>query len=397
MDALVAQGRAAVRRIYLQGVRADGEDAGDLGGAGRPSTVATPSPLPTQGRDESLSPASRSRSTCYDSRVERTATLRGRAAALCAALVLASLSAGPSAQDGRSILPKWRQGDIVEYRMIRTRNDPKGALPDDVATTPVTLTVVSASEQGFLVEWKQSATTGSLLSEQNAPTREMLKLVQRVPLMLEISPNGQVTGLSNWEAVRAEAYVAFDNVFEAAQKLGTTPGLVERAGPEIKERFSTKEAVWATLTQDAQALLVPMGQPAVASDLDNAGHLRNPLGGAHFPASVRWTAQPSSDALSLTRVRWTHTVSPEISSARVRELITAMLKTAGRPMPDLAGVTATASGEGSAEVNLTTGWPEFVEDTVTVVMNGRTTRDKRRFERVRPGTGTAKAPEPPRY
>lgn len=309
--------------------------------------------------------------------------LNKQLAAFLVGIALAAHAAGADGQDATLILPKWRHGDIVEYRMIRTRNDPRGLMPPDVATTPVTLTVVTESDRGFVVEWRQGATTGSIQSESNPVTREMLKLVERAPLMLQVSPVGQVLGLANWEVLRDEAFVTFDRVLAAAQKAGTTPGLVERAGPELRERFASKDVVSGTLVRDARTLLLAMTQPSVASETTVPGLLSNPLGGEPFPSTVKWTARQSPGTTARATVRWTHAVAFDTSSALVREVLTKAITTLGRPVPDLSGVTATASGVGAAEIDLTSGWPEFIEETTTVSVNGRTSIDTTRFERVR--------------
>ena len=67
-----------------------------------------------------------------------TAIIR-RTAIATVVVLLASFATHAAGQGSDRILPTWQKGDVVHYRMIRTRNDPKGVLPDDVATTVVTL------------------------------------------------------------------------------------------------------------------------------------------------------------------------------------------------------------------------------------------------------------------
>jgi hypothetical protein len=85
-------------------------------------------------------------------------------------------------------------------------------------TRPLTLKVQEGGTSGYLVEWRQGRSVVEGQSGSNPLVDKVLGLTENTSLLLELSPDGRLLGLRNWEDVRAMALAMLDVVHQRASQ-----------------------------------------------------------------------------------------------------------------------------------------------------------------------------------
>ena len=304
-------------------------------------------------------------------------------AALLAALSLTVASVGADTAVELRLAPSWRQGDVVHYRLVshRVRHRESGPSRATV-TTPVSLTVKEAGADGYLVEWVQGRSVVEGTSAGDPLAEKMRGLTENTALVLELSADGRLKGLRNWEAVRARTLSAMDVVLAEIERKGMSNEDAKRVRVTLTAMVETRQQVEAMSLRDVRPLFMLNGLSITDGGTESDVQLANPLGGPPVPATRSLRGQRLVGTPPRATVSWTERPGREALATNLRSVLTQLAAVSKRPITDPGELAIEMSGEGQASIDLDTGWPISVTQRVTLTVNGLSSLDERSFERV---------------
>jgi hypothetical protein len=290
----------------------------------------------------------------------------------------AILANGTVAQ-GISIEPgqQWKVNDEVRYERLTVRT----AASSTTARTPITVRVVEARPDGYVVSWRYGRTElAPPVSETTDPIEALKALMENTELMIELNSRGAFGSLRNWEQVRDTALAIVD-------KLPMPANMPEAEGKELlsarSRLFSTKEAVEGVLLSEVQLFFLFYGRRLDSGQERKYDQVPNPMGGAPLPATAMYKLE-SADTNTAT-LRYELELDREKAAKALVDSFVALASRAGKPMPP-AEVDAVVSSLNINDVgvlvfDLATRWPVSLTYGRRMKMLGRSRVDRVEYRR----------------
>ena len=310
----------------------------------------------------------------------------GSTAALLFALLVgaAAQAARPAPADDRvDVQPHWHVGDHPTYRLTETTvaTLDGGSKPLGSSQVMVTLDVVEARDEGWIVVWRPvpAPVTTSAANDDQRVVRE----AQALPMKLRIDTHGRLLEVVNWEQLRdARNQVAeVMRRFMLARK--ATPQVIGVAMDHEHARVADEAAVRASLAYDAQVLLASLGHAydrAAPSEL--LRDAPNPMGGPTVPATLRFELDSFDRGAGVASLRVTQRTDPAVLERTLQAVTDGIARSSGSSAPAGAGLTlGGVAVTYRATVDVATGWPRMARSDIAATFKGVPTLETTLLER----------------
>jgi hypothetical protein len=163
-----------------------------------------------------------------------------------------ALAAG--AQRPVKLMPRWKKGDKLRFEMVKSRRKSEAGKPPLEATTRTDLEVevIKADKSGFVLRWA----TGEVKFDDQAlaavaGTPEMASLVKGSEVILELDAQGSITGVQNWEEIKASYITGIEAMFEQGSKAGEGVTIPAEIRNQTLSMFNSKEQIEMFATSEA--------------------------------------------------------------------------------------------------------------------------------------------------
>ena len=191
-----------------------------------------------------------------------------------------------------SLRPSLQVGDQFELELIRSREDAARPQSNGKSRTVIHVAVLEAGAKGFLLEWRQGATSYNNPDiVKNPVAAAAANAFKDMRLEVILGPNGNFTGLRNQEEVTAKLQSALDSMLSTLVPRVENPQ--ERKTAEaIVRRLMSPQILLSTAASDVQTyfgvygLSVSKGKP-----VENIVQQTSPLGPGAIPATFRLTLE----------------------------------------------------------------------------------------------------------
>lgn len=249
------------------------------------------------------------------------------------------------------LTPKWKVGDTLSLDLVRkvSATNPLTKQPLPEMTQSVTLSVLQANKDGFVVEWKYGdITIGGEKAPPEAVSDPGVALLQSLSIEIELSPSCELLGVRNVDAVLTKldkAREAAEEQSRAAREAGKALGKPNLETAETERRM--QEAV-----ENLKKFMAEMRKNTAHMQnmlLGEAGHYfvgqgwqfepgkervlpreaPNPFGGSPFMYTWKLAMRNYDRASETDTVTWTQEFDPEALKQTVRETIERVQKGAG--------------------------------------------------------------------
>lgn len=247
---------------------------------------------------------------------------------VCVALLTTSALAADASAQEIEIVPALKPGDQFRLDVTRVRENTSRPQQNSRSTTPVDVRVVSATAEGFVLEWVPGDSQVESPLAQDPLMLAAAGALEGLQLRLTLNAQGEVSGLANEDEVVPRVQGAVDVIVK---------GLLEQAPADQREGMQalfaqvlSPAALLGTLTRDAQmyfglsGVSLAVGEAAEA-DLEQP----NPLGGGVLPATyrVRLDAATGDSAMLTTSTTYD-------GAALLRSVRALVEQAGGKPVPD---------------------------------------------------------------
>jgi hypothetical protein len=299
----------------------------------------------------------------------------------------AACAAGQDAENSVDILPRWRKGDRVRYTMVKTRRQKQGDVVtlEARATTPVSITVLEARDDGYLLKWVfGEAKTEVPGQAENPMLKAMSNLVKGCDILLELDEQATLVGVRNWKELQKTSDNVVDIVAREMKRAGVDEGKVRAVCQQVRSMFATRANVESLCTQTPQLLFLPLGRSYPASgSIDYRDRLANPFGGEPFPTRASLALERLDERNGTARVTWHQEVDPAAGKRIIEETLRTLAARMGKSIPpgnvlDSMRITDRAT----FTVELPSGWPQEFSHTRLSQIMGTSREDTTTFVRV---------------
>lgn len=288
-----------------------------------------------------------------------------------------------------TIVPHWAKGDQFELVLTRTREKAVDgqSTRSGKTETHVTLEVLKADRDGYLVGWTTGDTTFEVPAPSESLLRQVVGLMKGLQIVLQINQQGTITGVQNWNELRSETVKVLDALLTKTRTLPQQDGdytALSNLRTQWDSLFATKEQVERLCTRDAQMYFLALGRayrsekPHVYED-----QLPNPLGGEPFPAHATITLTAFNEQSKQAALTWSHIADPQHAARIVQSMIKDLASKRGKSVPDDTVAQAIAIDD-TAEitVDVRTGWITTLTRRQSIQLGTRVQTDRTSIVRV---------------
>lgn len=261
------------------------------------------------------------------------------------------------------VMPHWKKGDTVHLEITRARV--KSADGTSTITgktrTHVTVEVLSANDDGYLVGWTAGETTFDSPSQaERSFLGHVVNLMNGRQIILEIDSHGAIRGVQNWKGLKEAALKSLDALAatEDAQNEKSDKTLMSSLRAQWESMLGTKEQVEELCTREAKVYFKVLGRGYVRNEpFTYEDLLPNPLGGETFPTHARMALKTFDEQAGRAVITWSQTADPKEVTRILESMIKEMSARLGK-QPLGGAFPKSISMHDTAEivVDVTTGW-----------------------------------------
>ncbi len=332
-------------------------DAESMTGSPAPSANTPPSSTP-RNRNASAGPSSTPR------------TDAGMVTASCPAIL------DPATMLDVDVVAPWEVGESRAYvaRQTRMQIDGGDEAVSLASTTPLTVTVVEATPDGYVLEWHYGQT---ILEDTDIPVPDRLAAIFQSPLQVTFQyatdSAGSYLGLLDIEALRAQLVPLFDQLFDAiaASDPDLAPAIIEGARGVVERMLDDPANFEELFTGDTQLLHTLYGitfddaTPLVLQDTRP-----NMLGGPPIPSELTISPTHYDAELGCLHVLYENVADPVAARNSILEALQLQAREMGVPEPTGDDLPATLDLVDTIriEFDLHRGWATaiYIERAVAI-------------------------------
>lgn len=250
------------------------------------------------------------------------------------------------------------------------------------ATTPVSLLVLKASKDTFLVELGYGKSELAMPAENPEALRflnDVQEIVQSLKFRVIVDNRGQILDLQNFEEVQVAVKNLIDKLAASAKN-----GLPEQVRTQLQAMFSTKQAIVGAMLKDLPLLFVgASANPNAKAPVKFESEMANPFGGAPFRTSGVTTVSRRPDNKSILLLETFQSVKAESVAQLISQLAQGKMSKSDEEnmRKQLHGMTIKDNLK--ATVDLNTGLSSNVRFVRTTTLQDTKRVDSREFSLVK--------------
>lgn len=180
---------------------------------------------------------------------------------------------------------RLQEGATYQWVSVNERaNESSTGKQASKSTTPLSLTVLKATKEAFLVELRYGKSELSMSAERPEVQRflnDAQDIVQSLKFKVIIDKQGQILDLQNFEEVQAVVKKLIDQLANSLKD-----GLPEQVRSQLQGMFSSRQVIVGVLLKDVPLLFVGAGaDPNARTPVRFESEMPNPFGGEPFKAT----------------------------------------------------------------------------------------------------------------
>lgn len=184
------------------------------------------------------------------------------------------------------IRPRLVAGDAFQLEVTRAREDSSNPRANYTARTPVSVRVVSAGAEGFILDWRPGLTRLEGAAAADPVLGTAGRILGDVQLRIVLDADGAFERLANEAELLPKLQAAIDFVIRESQR-GMKPDEAKRAETLVRSLLSPANLV-NIATRDPQTYVSMYGaELRVAEAVEVPLEQPNPFGGEPLPAILR--------------------------------------------------------------------------------------------------------------
>ena len=186
-----------------------------------------------------------------------------------------------------TIAPKFRVGQVLQLELKKTREDNRAGRLTGTSRTPITLRVLKADANGFVVDWIPGETKFEDPAQASNPILQFAsKILKDVHMEAMLNSSGAFQRLRNQTAVEAKMQVAVDNLMGKLAE--SIPEPRRQQTSEAMGRLVTPKVLIAAATKEVQLYFALYGiEIEKGKPFDGKVDVPNPLGEGSLPSQIR--------------------------------------------------------------------------------------------------------------
>ncbi len=239
--------------------------------------------------------------------------------------------------DSLRLIPHWKKGETRRYSLVKRRHTiDDGKLVNDVTSRrELTLEVLQADKEGFLVSWVLGETTVDNPKQNKHPlVRKMKNLLKDYRVILKLNSIGTIEGVENWKELQATAMKTLKLIMPELKKQTADLDLMAKIRDQLVPMVAGKAQIEQFCTRDAQLFFLLYHFEFDESDsIEYDNTLPNPFGGEPFPCKARIDLNAVDDTQKTAQVAWRQTVKPEDTRRIMAKTMKNMAKRLRKPIP----------------------------------------------------------------
>lgn len=264
-----------------------------------------------------------------------------------------------------TIGPKFRAGQVLRLELKKTREDNRAGRPTGTSTTPITLRVLKADVNGFVVDWIPAETRFEDPAQASHPIFQFAsKILKDLHLEAVLNSSGAFQRLRNQTAVETKMQLAVDSMM--AKLAESIPEPRRQQTLEAMSRMVTPKVLIAAATREVQLYFALYGiEIEKGKPFDGNVDVPNPLGEGSLSSQIRINVKeidPSAEEVQLT-------LEQRYDPDALLSLLPAALGTVG---PRLASAARSRSGNvldrGEFTFNTRSGCMQRIQHERTATM-----------------------------
>jgi hypothetical protein len=261
----------------------------------------------------------------------------------------------------------WEAGESRRYELTSRRNDVgEGADQSRHLVTDIQITVLDATDEGFVLEWVYGESRLLAPAEPASPELETA-LQAPVGLRVEYATDrfGAYAELRNGEEVQSFVAATLKQLLQTMTEAGGDERAVQGAQQMVEQLLAQPDALETLFLQEIQLFHVLHGylfdspEPIRYDDL-----LPNMLGGDPIPSQVTIRPTRYSDAQGCARIEWANAIDPNKARESIVEGLMAQAERLGielePPEPGELPDAFNIQDEMQFDLDLATAWPERI-------------------------------------
>jgi len=278
------------------------------------------------------------------------------------------------------VLPHWEKDERVNLEITKARErvvNGKTAVIGK-ASTPFTLKVLQADENGYLVGWTPGETKieGNALPEVSHQL-QAINIMKGLQIVLQIDAQGTITGVRNWKELKEAVLKVMDGIMSAATDspkggLDSTQSAKLRA--QVESIVATKEQVERFCVGEAQLYFLVLGrQYSMNEPFRYEDMLPNPLGGENFPTQATFALKSYDHKSKQAVITWQQVSDPKETARILAAMLNEMATSLGGKKPPEGEFPTMIAMEDRAEilVDVATGWVRSLSYARSVTVRGQ--------------------------
>ncbi|MCW5750152.1 MAG: hypothetical protein KIT81_03315 [Alphaproteobacteria bacterium] len=261
-----------------------------------------------------------------------------------------------------TVRPNVKAGDTINLTLTKTlkRERPNQPRVDGSSETPITITVLEARSDGYVIRWMAGGTRILSTTEMVDPvSQQMIDLAQGVPFEIQLDGSGRFRQLRNYEQAKAQLERALSVVLETVQDEAQR----NRLRDGVSRLFATRQALEQTALREAMVYLYPFGRTLQGGKPEvQKLAVRTPFDREPIPAVLTITLLSHEPSTGLARMKWSQELDPSAAAEAVRRMAEGVLRQSGKELPENARLpTLDVTDQGIAEIATGTGFAQSVE------------------------------------
>ncbi len=186
-----------------------------------------------------------------------------------------------------TIAPKFRVGQVLQLELKNTREDNRAGRPTGTSKTPITIRVLKADANGFVVDWIQAETKFEDPAQASNPVFQFAsKALKDLHMEAILNSGGAFQRLRNQAFVEAKMQVALDGLMGKFAE--SIPEPRRQQTSEAMGRLVTPKLLIAAVSKEVQLYFALYGiEIEKGKPFDGKVDVPNPLGEGSLPSQIR--------------------------------------------------------------------------------------------------------------
>jgi len=230
------------------------------------------------------------------------------------------------------IIPRWREGEKKNYKMIETRKRMvDGQLRFNYAMNmDIEIEILKILKDGYRISWNYGD-EGAKLNDQILETDALIKIVSNIlkgyKIIFDADSDFTNYDVQNWQEIKEKYEEMVESIAKEKKKNGVDENSINTICNRISSIFSNKEQIEIMCTREARLFFIIYGLDFTETDkIEYEDIIQNPFGGDPFTAKASFTLTEVNTKKGTATIIWNQKFDKEKAGKILEKTIQDLLK-----------------------------------------------------------------------